>query len=187
MKNLTLAAILAILPGLASAGSIEDSMKAFVDKEVRLKLADPTIIAAIKGANATNVTLAPNDILALDGQWQAEIGKEGTLIKGVTQSATSTLLRDYVDLSEGKITEVILMDAQGLNVAVSDVTSDYWQGDEDKYKLTYGVGPDAIHISEVEYDESTQTYQAQVSFTITDPSTGAGIGAATVGLNAEFF
>lgn len=187
MKNLKLAAILAFLPSLAIAGSVEDSMKAFVDKEVRLKLADPTIIAAIKGANSTSLTLAPNDILALDDQWKAEIGKDGALIKGVTENATSTLLRDYVDLSEGKITEVILMDAQGLNVAVSDVTSDYWQGDEDKHKLTYGVGTDAIHISEVEFDESTQTYQAQVSFTIVDPSTGAGIGAATVGLNAEYF
>lgn len=187
MKTLKLAAILATLPGLAMAGSIEDSMKAFADKEVRLKLTDPMVVAAVKGANATGSTLTPNDILALDGQWRAEIGKDSALIKGVAESATSGLLRDYVDGSEGKITEVIVMDAQGLNVAVSDVTSDYWQGDEDKHQMTYGVGPDAIHVSEVEYDESTQSYQAQVSFTITDPATGVGIGAATIGLNAEFF
>jgi hypothetical protein len=54
MKNLTFAAILAILPGLASAGALEDSMKAFVDKEVRQKLADPMVIAALKGANASS-------------------------------------------------------------------------------------------------------------------------------------
>lgn len=187
MKSLTLATILAVLPGLATAGAIEDSMKAFVDKDVRSKLADPMVIAALKGANVSSTTLSPNDILALDGQWRAEIGKDSALIKGVAENPTSTLLRDYVGASEGKITEVILMDAQGLNVAVSDVTSDYWQGDEEKHQMTFGVGPTAIHVSEVEFDESTQTYQAQVSFTITDPATGAGIGAATIGLNAEFF
>ena len=67
------------------------------------------------------------------------------------------------------------------------MTSDYWQGDEEKHQLTFGAGPNAIHVSEVELDESTQSYQAQVSFTIIDPATGAGIGAATIGLNAEFF
>lgn len=187
MKTLTLATILAILPGLASAGAIEDGMKAFVDKEVRAKLTDPMVIAAVKGANASGAALSPNDILALDGQWRAEIGKDSVLIKGIVENPTSTFLRDYVYASEGKITEVIVMDAQGLNVAISDVTSDYWQGDEEKHQKTFGVGADAIHVSEVEFDESTQTYQAQVSFTIIDPATGAGIGAATIGLNAEFF
>lgn len=187
MKNLTLAAILSLLPGLATAGALEDSMKAFVEKDVRATLADPMIIAAIKSANAGSATLTPNDILALDGQWRAEVGKDSALIKGIAENPTSALLRDIVDASEGKITEIILMDAQGLNVAVSDVTSDYWQGDEEKHQLTYAVGPAAVHVSEVELDESTQSYQAQVSFTIVDPATGAGIGAATVGLNAEHF
>jgi hypothetical protein len=187
MKTQTLAVILALLPSLATAGSIEDSMKDFVDQEVRAKLADPMIIAAVKGANGASMTLTPSDILALDGQWKAEVGKDSALIKGVVDSATSSLLRDYVEASGGKITEVILMDAQGLNVAVSDVTSDYWQGDEAKHQMTFGVGPTALHVSEVELDESTQSYQAQVSFTITDPATGAAIGAATIGLNAEFF
>jgi hypothetical protein len=187
MKNLTLAALLALLPGVASAGAVEDSMKAFVEQEVRARLADPMVIAAIKGANTSGLALASADIEALDGQWRAEVGKDSALIKGVFENATSGFLKDVVQSSEGKITEVIVMDAQGLNVAISAVTSDYWQGDEDKHQQTFGVGPSAIHISEVEFDESTQSYQAQVSFTITDPATGAGIGAATIGLNAEYF
>jgi hypothetical protein len=187
MKALPLALLLTLLPGLSAAGAIEDNMTSFINTEVRSKLADPVIIAAIKGANAASIILSQDDILALDGQWKAEVGKDGALIKGIAESPASALLRDYVLASEGKITEVILMDAKGLNVAISDVTSDYWQGDEDKHQQTYGIGPDAIHVSEVEFDESTQSYQAQVSFTITDPATGLGIGAATIGLNAESF
>jgi hypothetical protein len=77
------------------------------------------------------------------------------------------------------------MDDKGMNVALSDVTSDYWQGDEAKWQQTYLVGPDAVHIGDVELDESTQTYQSQVSITVVDPDTKAPIGALTFGVNVE--
>ena len=77
------------------------------------------------------------------------------------------------------------MDGRGLNVAASDATSDYWQGDEEKFTETYGKGAGGILVGDIEYDESTQTYQGQVSLAIADPETGAVIGAVTVGLNAE--
>ena len=77
------------------------------------------------------------------------------------------------------------MDAKGLNVGQSDVTSDYWQGDEDKWQRTYPVGPDALLIGEVEQDESTQRFQTQVSLSVVDPADGAVIGAVTVGIDVE--
>ncbi len=187
MKALYLLVLASITPTLVSADALNDSMTAFVDTEARSKLSDPVIIDAINAANAANISLTSADIQALDEKWKAEVGKDGALIKGIVDNAASAMLRDYVAASGGKVTEVILMDAQGLNVAVSDITSDYWQGDEDKHKLTYVVGPDALHVSEVEFDESTQTYQVQVSFTVTDPATGQVLGAATIGLNAESF
>lgn len=187
MKVFSAALLLSAVPLLAAAGTIEDNMKSYVESEIRAKLADPALVAAVTSANAANAALSPNDITTLDGQWRAEVGKDSDLIKGVANNPTSAILRDLVTSSGGKVTEVILMDAKGLNVAVSDVTSDYWQGDEDKYTQTYAVGPTAVHVSAVEFDESSQSYQAQVSFTITDPATGAAIGAATIGLNAEAF
>ena len=62
----------------------------------------------------------------------------------------------------------------------------FWQGDEAKFQQTYSEGSSAIHIGEIEFDESSQTYQVQVSFTISDGS-GTPMGAATIGLNAEMF
>lgn len=187
MKALYLLVLASFTPSLVSAGALDESIAAFVETEVRSKLSDPTIINAINAANVANALLTPADIQGLDDQWKAEVGKDSALIKGIADNAVSAALRDYVQAHGGRVTEVILMDAKGLNVAVSDVTSDYWQGDEDKHQLTFGVGPDAVHVSEVEFDESTQTYQVQVSFTVVDPATGLGIGAATVGLNAESF
>jgi hypothetical protein len=64
------------------------------------------------------------------------------------------------------------------------MTSDYWQGDEAKWKKTYMVGPDAIFVDEIEKDESTQSLQSQVSIAIKD-ETGKAIGAITLGINVD--
>jgi hypothetical protein len=85
--------------------------------------------------------------------------------------------------SAGLFTEIFATDAMGLNAAQSTVTSDYWQGDEDKFTLSFGAGADAVALGEVEQDESTQTFQSQVSITITDPATGAPIGSITAGVD----
>lgn len=187
MKKVVLVAVFGLAANAAVADAIEDNMKSYVESEVRAWFADPTIIAAVQNANLARADLAPADIAALDAQWQAEIGTDSALIKEVGENAASSFLRERIGAAAGKVTELIVMDNKGLNVAISDITSDYWQGDEDKFQKTFASGPTAFHISEVELDESTQTYQAQLSFTLTDPATGAPIGAVTVGVNAETF
>jgi hypothetical protein len=122
----------------------------------------------------------------LDTQWRGEVGSSDTpTITPVLSGAAADFLRQQVEASEGRITEVFIMDARGLNVAASAVTSDYWQGDEAKFSETYGRGADAIHFGDIEFDESTETYQGQISITIMDPATGQAIGAMTVGVDAE--
>ena len=77
------------------------------------------------------------------------------------------------------------MDNKGFNVGQSDPTSDYWQGDEDKWQKTYLAGPYAMFIDEIEMDESTQTFQSQLSLSIADPDTGQVIGVVTVGVDVD--
>ena len=105
------------------------------------------------------------------------------LIDKVLASSLSDYLRDKQMGSNGVITEIFVTDAKGLNVGQSDVTSDYWQGDEAKWQKTYGSGDaHAIFVDEAEKDESTQMLQSQVSMTVADES-GAPIGAITIGIN----
>lgn len=187
MKHLALAATaIALSANFAFAGEVEDKMLAYAQAEVAKWAGEPAVIDAVAAANAANGALTADEINTLDQQWRAEVGTDSALIKGVLDNAASAFLRDQVANSGGMMTEVIVMDAKGMNAAVSDVTSDYWQGDEEKHQLTYVVGATATHVSEIELDESTQTYQAQVSLTLND-ATGAPIGAVTVGLNAGSF
>ena len=136
--------------------------------------------------NAAHAALTQAEIDALDAEWRAQIGATpATMIDGVLGSAASAALRARKEAAAGLVTEVFVMDARGLNVAQSDVTSDYWQGDEAKWQETYAAGPAGLHVSEVELDESSQTYQSQVSMTVVDPATGAAIGAATFGVDVS--
>ena len=77
------------------------------------------------------------------------------------------------------------MDRQGNIVAESNKTSDYWQGDEDKFVKSFADGKGAIFIDKPSFDESIQTYLVQVSIPIFDPDMGGAIGAMTVGVNLE--
>lgn len=187
MKICALTALLALAAQTAFAAEPNDSMIAFVNSSVRGWFADPAVEAAVLESNAAHGGLSQEQLVELDDRWRAEVGQaDAPTIAPIRDSQLSMSLRAHVADSGGRITEIIVMDKRGMNVAVSDVTSDFWQGDEAKFQETYPRGADAIHVGEVELDESSQIYQAQVSFTLTD-SQGAAIGAVTIGLNAEAF
>ena len=178
----------ALVLAAGSAFADDQAMVDYVNGNLRALMQDPTVQASIRASNIAHAALTPEQIIALDTQWRAEVGAAATpTISGVLDSSASAMLRDAVEASGGAVTEIIVVDNVGLNAATSSVTSDFWQGDEAKYLDTYPKGADALHVSEIELDESSQTYQAQVSFTITAADTGEPIGAVTVGMNAEMF
>lgn len=188
MKKILVSAATALLAIPAWAGEPNSDMLAYVENNARAWFDTGDIQAAIRISNDAHAGMSEGDILALDQRWRAEVGQANApMIEGIAASAVSETLRALLDDAGGMVTEIILMDNRGMNVAVSSVTSDFWQGDEDKYLQTYAKGAGGMHVSEVEFDESSQTYQVQVSFSISDVTTGAPIGAVTVGLNAELF
>ncbi|MEO3429395.1 hypothetical protein AAFN88_11090 [Pelagibius sp. CAU 1746] len=158
----------------------------FAKNTVKQWVSSATVIEAVKAQNAKHAGLSQADIDNMDKDWrsQTDAGSK-PMIDAVLGNALSSFLRQQKDSSQGLVTEVFVMDNRGLNVGQSDVTSDYWQGDEAKWQKTYSAGPDAIFVDEVEMDESTQTFQSQVSMSIVDPASGEVIGAITVGINVD--
>ncbi len=161
-------------------------MTDFANSTVKQWIANDTVVNAIKAQNAKHAGLSQADIDNMDKDWRAQTDAGSKpMIDAVLGNALSGFLRQQKDSAGGLVTEVFVMDNRGLNVGQSDVTSDYWQGDEAKWQKTYTAGPDAIFIDEVEMDESTQTFQSQLSMSIVDPATGEVIGAITVGINVD--
>ncbi len=79
--------------------------------------------------------------------------------------------------------EIFVMDNQGANVCMTDKTSDYWQGDEAKFKNSFSDGNGAVFVDEVEFDDSTQTYLSQISVPVME--NGKAIGAITFGVDID--
>lgn len=173
-------------PAALSAEDYAASIRQNVIPQVRNWLADPKVVSAVIDQNIRHGSLGQSDVDRLDGQWRAETSAANRqLIDSVLSNRLSGYLGDVKNEAGGLYTEIFVMDNKGLNVGQSDVTSDYWQGDEDKWKKTYLAGASAVFIDDVEFDESTQTFQAQLSLPVVDPNTGETIGAATVGVNVE--
>lgn len=188
MFRSTLFALSVLTAPMAQAAEIPPAMSQYIYDDLMKWINDAQIVKAITAQNGVTGGLTEAEIIAKDEVWRAEVGSaRSPMVDTVVNAPLSLFLREHLGQSGGRITEVFVMDHLGLNVASSGVTSDYWQGDEAKFKQTFNKGAGSVFVDEIDLDESTQTYQGQVSFAVTDPATGNVIGAITVGLNASAF
>ena len=157
-----------------------DTAKNLYESKVKAWLESSEVVSAIEQQNVKHESLSEIGVENLDTRWRSG---DQAFISSVLENELSKYLQGVVERGEGLYTEVFVMDNKGLNVGQSAKTSDYWQGDEAKFQESFGKGVDTIHLSDVDFDESTQTYQVQMSVTISKD--GAPIGAVTIGLDAE--
>jgi hypothetical protein len=188
MKTIRLTTLIAIaafatLPAFAEDNQYAAPLTELANGQLKQIAADPALVAAITAQNAETAGYDQAKIDELDKQWRAEVdAADKPLIGKVLATDASKALLAAQDASGGLLTEIFATDAKGLNVAQSTVTSDYWQGDEDKFSKTFPVGASAVFLGDVEQDESTQAYQSQVSITVVDAS-GNPIGSLTAGVD----
>ena len=151
---------------------------------LRKELQQPVTILSVASSNKRHESVQQAEIDKLDEAWKTEAKSDDQpLIAEILSSPLSSYLLYTQAKSAGLFTEIFIMDKFGLNVGQSSVTSDYWQGDEDKFQKTFQVGPDAVFIDEPEYHDETKTWRVQVNLTIVDPGSKAAIGAATAEIN----
>ncbi|MDX9863046.1 MAG: hypothetical protein RBS99_19225 [Rhodospirillales bacterium] len=163
----------------AATNLIDDAML----KQIRGWLDSPVVRISVEAQNKRHGDLTQVRIDELDKQWVAERkSKEQPLIAATLSSPLSNYLTQIQAASGGLYTEIFVMDSKGLNVGQSAISSDYWQGDEAKFKKTYPVGPDAVFVDEAELEDETKTWRTQVNLTVTDAG-GKAIGAITVEVN----
>lgn len=164
----------------------EKKIKEHVETSLRGIAQATLVLDAIHRQNTKHAHISEAEIRSLDQQWTGETKTAKKPLKdSVLTNRTSAYLMKVKNESHGLYTEIFVMDSKGLNVGQSDITSDYWQGDEAKWQQTFSVGPKAIYIDKPKFDESTQKFQIQVSFSITDVTGKNVIGAITVGMDAE--
>ncbi|MGD9548821.1 MAG: PDC sensor domain-containing protein [Candidatus Krumholzibacteriia bacterium] len=179
--NLCVTALLAaaLSAGFALGEEAPQKVKDLATGELAALGADPTIVDAVLAANAAGTTL--DQIKAKDEEWQKTPG-----IADYMQALMDSPCAKYLLKLQGErpyLAEVFVMDNQGANVAMTDKTSDYWQGDEAKWQKSFNEGAGSVHISEVKFDDSTQAYLVQVSVPVM--AGGKAVGAVTFGIDVD--
>ncbi len=161
----TIALSLALLwtPGLAGAAEkAPQEVVELAQGELAKLGADPVIIAAVQVENTKGKTL--DAIKKRDQEWQAHAGI-ADYMQALMDSPGAKHLRGY-QAAHGYVAEMFLTDDQGANVAMTDKTSDYWQGDEAKFTKAFNGGQGQVFLSDVKFDDSTQV-----------PGSGFGAGS----------
>ncbi|PSF07160.1 hypothetical protein C7H09_10200 [Marinobacter fuscus] len=145
--------------------------------------------AIAQGPESGNLT----SILNKDMLWQVLAPHHPTpLADEILQLPASRTLARWQSEQASLVTEVLLTNESGAMVAMSQLSSDYWQGDENKFKnlvMETEHGPKSrtsMLISPVDYDPSTGRYQLTVSFPVplAEPNNGL-LGVLIFGLDIE--
>lgn len=181
MKNLSILAFLGLFILAFTNASAEEAPASA--KNLAPKLAEwgnnPVLVAAVKEQNAKGMSL--DSIKDMDKAWMDTTGINDTMRDMMNNPAAKELAK--LESSAPYLTELFLMDNQGANVAMTNKTSDFWQGDEAKFTDSFANGSGAVHIGKVKFDKSAQAYLVQISVPVMDG--GQAIGALTVGVNLD--
>lgn len=174
--------------GQAQAQTPEPDVKQLVTPQVleeMYKIVSSDIVRiSVNAQNEKLRTLPQADIDTLDKQWVAERKSDDKpLIAATLSNPLSVYLARVQGKSLGLYAEIFIMDQNGLNVGQSSVTSDFWQGDEDKFQKTFMAQDNGLFIDAAEWDDEAKIWRGQVSFPLFEGPDKKKIGAVTVELN----
>ena len=182
-RLLTVGTVVMIILALSGFNAVAEEAPGEVHDLANGKLSEIAgssfIVDAVKAQNARGMTLAA--IKEMDEKWKNTAGI-ADFMQALMESECARELRKIQD-ADPFYAEIFVMDDQGANVCQTDKTSDYWQGDEDKFVKSFNGGKGSVFVDEVEFDESTQTYISQVSVPVMDG--GKAIGAVTFGIDID--
>ncbi len=179
IRVLTIFMMVLSISGIAVAEKAPKAVFDLANSELAALGNDPAIIAAVKAENAKGKSLS--QINEMDEKWKGTAGL-ADYMTAMMESKCGKYLRSIQD-PKPYMAEIFVMDNQGANVCMTDKTSDYWQGDEAKFKNSFSDGKGAVFVDEVEFDDSTQTYLSQVSVPVME--NGKAIGAITFGVDID--
>jgi len=174
--------LLAITSLFPTGPKLDPALQAEVEARVtvvRTWAADPIVVQAVREANASPRSM--DEIETLNREWEEATGVTEFMRTLIDHPAAQRLK----ELRSGnpEIQEAFLTDAIGANVAITNKTSDFYQGDEVQYLEAFNQGKGGVHIGELSLDESIHSYSIHVGVPVLDQ--GKPIGVLLVAVNVE--
>lgn len=165
----------AFQPANTPASPDLDAVIAAEVEQIRTWAKDATLVQAVREQNALEVPLSR--IRSIDISWQTATD-DNPRLQALLKKPCSKRLQALAT-GEG-YPEAFVMDDQGALVCTTGKTSDYWQGDEDKWQKSFAEGRGALFVAEPQLDESSGKKLVQVSVPILDA--GKAIGVLNAGI-----
>ncbi|MGO1461958.1 MAG: substrate-binding periplasmic protein [Marinobacter sp.] len=133
------------------------------------------------------------EILSIDSKWQALAPEtELPLASHILSLPASQNLKAWQSSHQGLVTEIMVINNMGAITAMSQLTSDFWQGDEPEFLEVAGgelseesLDRKAFFISSIRYDHSTTRFQISVSMPVIPGSNHTPNGVIVLGLDIE--
>ncbi|HPH95664.1 MAG TPA: methyl-accepting chemotaxis protein [Anaerolineaceae bacterium] len=146
----------------------------------------PEIVSAVEEANAARADWDEAKIKELDQAWKDKAASIQEIEAGVQNNPTSDLLKAFLKKFPAEV-EIFVTDVKGLNIAMTDRTSDFLQGDEGWWQQAYASGRGDTAVENAEYDESTKVYAMNIGVPIYNASQQViGVLRGTINITSVF-
>lgn len=159
------------------AAELDPATQATVE-HLRTWTRDATILGAVREQNALNVPLSR--IRSIDISWMTATEPDARMQTLLKNPCAKSLQASTA--ARAGYREAFVMDNQGALVCMTRKTSDYWQGDEDKWTKPFVEGR-AAFVDEPAFDASSATYAVQLSVPVAEGA--KRIGALTLTLKVR--
>jgi len=174
--------LLALAPLFPAGPKLDPAMQAQVEARVSVVqqwAADPIVVQAVREANESARSM--DEIEALNREWEKSTGVT-EFMRSLIEHPAARRLKELRS-SSPEIQEAFLTDSLGANVAITNKTSDFYQGDEVQYLEAFNQGKGGVHVGELSLDESIHSYSIHVGVPVLDQ--GKPIGVLLAAVNVE--
>ncbi|EPJ50996.1 MAG: hypothetical protein OFPI_18670 [Osedax symbiont Rs2] len=151
-------------------------------KSVVVLASNMVIIEAVRAHNQLKIPMAL--IKQRDRQWIAS-STDSAFKLSLQRNRAGALLKSTVLRNRAIYSEAFLVDNRGANVGAYPATSDYWQGDEEKFTIAFNAGRGQLLITPVSFDQSTFTFAAQIAAPVVNDQ-GITIGVLFIGIKLSY-
>lgn len=177
--------VLLMFVGIGAAWGQQQFSEAELGRALEVKMRtvqhaalNPLLVRAVARQNAQALTL--EEIRERDESWRSSADLTPFKLS-LQRSPAGRFLQDLVTRDES-ISEAFLTDNQGANVAAYPATSDYWQGDEEKWIKSFNNGQGVVYIGPLQFDESSNGYSVQISAPVLNRGETVGVLVAGITL-----
>lgn len=152
------------------------AMTALIENEMRIWGQQPPLPEALEAHNARTEGMTASELKSLDALWRSELKKaHKSLITNVTENPAADYLRRVRDNSGGLYTEIVLIDARGLAVAMTGIAEKYNYSGERFWEKTVAAENALPYIGDTVFSDDTMLFQTVAVLPLVQNETITGV------------